>query len=289
MADTLSALPSSVTMPHTASRALVAEWHIVTCHVFEVLWVWSVAKAEYRHCQSIWPRLAIASCWRRCCQQRGHTGSAVVPLCQPSITTFASSTVCLASHAVKACRHDLTPSSQCQCFAAVQHEPCGAWCRSRLVLRTSCWHPSSTACGVLQLRQNYITPHCIKCMASRSQAPFVSLHRFAPFGFTQQALCKIAYAGPGLSAACTPRSLRALRAVACRPCGVRALWHQSGAARRVLVSGFAVYLVCAPAHPWGLLASQASPARSARPPPKGISLHTSQTILMNQQLTISCG
>jgi hypothetical protein len=29
----------------------------------EVLLVWSVAKAEYRHCQSIWPRLAIASCW----------------------------------------------------------------------------------------------------------------------------------------------------------------------------------------------------------------------------------
>jgi hypothetical protein len=57
------AITSSVTMHHTASRALVAEWHIVTCHVFEVLLVWSVAKAEYRHCQSIWPRLAVASCW----------------------------------------------------------------------------------------------------------------------------------------------------------------------------------------------------------------------------------
>jgi hypothetical protein len=37
----------------------------------------------------------------------------------------------------------------------------------------------------------------------------------------------------------------------------------------VLISGFAVYVVLAPAHPCGLLASQASPVRSARPPPKG--------------------
>jgi hypothetical protein len=58
MADTLSASSSSVTMHHTASRSLVAEWHIVTCHVFEVLWVWPVAKAEYRHCQVIGLRLA---------------------------------------------------------------------------------------------------------------------------------------------------------------------------------------------------------------------------------------
>lgn len=56
------------------------------------------------------------------------------------------------------------------------------------------WHPSSTAVGDPQLRQSYITPHCIKCMASRSQAPFVSPHRFAPFGFPHQALCKIAFA-----------------------------------------------------------------------------------------------
>ena len=54
MADALSASTTSVTMCHTASRALVAERHIVTCHVFEVLWVWSVAKAEYSHCQSDW-------------------------------------------------------------------------------------------------------------------------------------------------------------------------------------------------------------------------------------------
>ena len=99
----------------------------------------------------------------------------------------------LGRHAVKACRHDLTPSSQCQCFAAGQHERYGAGCGSRLA-GASCWHPSSTAVGHPQLRQNYITPHCIKCRSSHSQAPFVALHRFAPCGSTQQALCKIAYA-----------------------------------------------------------------------------------------------
>ena len=140
-----------------------------------------------------WSRLAIASCWRRCNQQRGHAGSAVVPLCQPNITTYANSTVCLTSHAVKACRHDLTPSSQCQCFATGQHEPCGAGCGSRLAY-ASCWNPSSTVVGDPQLRQSYITPHCIKCRSSRSQAPLVSLHRFAPFGFKQQALCRITFA-----------------------------------------------------------------------------------------------
>jgi hypothetical protein len=57
------------------------------------------------------------------------------------------------------------------------------------------WYPSSERISVRTLRQSYITPHCIKCRSSHSQAHFVSSHRFAPFGFTQQALCKIAYAG----------------------------------------------------------------------------------------------
>ena len=84
------------------------------------------------------------------------------------------------------------------------------------------WHPSSTFVGDPQLRQSYITPHCIKCRSSHSQAHFVSPHRFAPFGFTQQALCKIAFAGAGASADCTFQPLRVLRAVVCRPSGVLA-------------------------------------------------------------------
>lgn len=58
MADTLSASTSSVTMRHTASRSLFAEWHIVTCHVFEDLLVWSVAKVVVRPCQVHESRLA---------------------------------------------------------------------------------------------------------------------------------------------------------------------------------------------------------------------------------------
>lgn len=38
----------------------------------------------------------------------------------------------------------------------------------------------------------------------------------------------------------------------------------------VLVGGFAVYIVLATTHPWGLLASQAPPARSARRPAWGL-------------------
>ena len=57
---------------------------------------------------------------------------------------------------------------------------------------------------------------------------------------------------------------------AVRPCGVLALGAQSGAARIVVVSGFAVYLVFAPAHPWGLLASQLRPRGLPVRPPRGL-------------------
>jgi len=46
----------------------------------------------------------------------------------------------------------------------------------------------------------------------------------------------------------------------------------SGALRMVLVSGFAVYVVLAPAHPIGLLASQASPVLVYPSAPQGGSL-----------------
>ena len=131
--------------------------------------------------------------------------------------------------------------------------------------------------GDLQLRQSYITPHFRKCSAVVPLKLHLMPRTAArPHGFPKQALCKIAYADPGLSAACTPQPLRVLRAVACRPRGVLALGHQSGALRIGLVSGFAVYVVFAPTHPWGLLASQhRPPARSARLPPRG-SLRTAR-------------
>jgi hypothetical protein len=41
----------------------------------------------------------------------------------------------------------------------------------------------------------YITPHFVKWPAIRSQARSVAGHRFAPFGFTKQALCKVSDLG----------------------------------------------------------------------------------------------
>ena len=150
-----------------------------------------------------------------------------------------------------------------------QLERCGAGCGSRLA-GASCWHLISTAVGDPQLRQSYITPHCIKCMASHSQARFVSLHRFAPFGFPQQALCKIAFADPVASRRRSP--------VASRPTCRRLspLWCAGVVAYvRRFAHCFgqrptAVHFVFAPAHPWGLLASQHRPRGLPVRPPRGL-------------------
>jgi hypothetical protein len=45
----------------------------------------------------------------------------------------------------------------------------------------------------------------------------------------------------------------------------------------VLVSGFAGYLVFAPAHPWGLLASQLRPRGLPVRPPRGLPQNRAQT------------
>jgi len=156
------------------------------------------------------------------------------------------------SHAVTACRHYLTPNSQCQCFATWQLERCGAGCGSRL---------ASASWLVAQFRRRWCAAATAnlhnalfcKVSASQSQAPFVGSHRFAPCGFTKPALCKLASAGAGASAACTPQPLRVLRAGALSPLWCAGTW--------VLVSCFAslsglwpaaMYLVLAPAHPSGL-------------------------------------
>lgn len=131
------------------------------------------------------------------------------------------------------------------------------------------WHPSSERVSVRTLRQSYITPHCIKCMASQSQAPFVSPHRFAPFGFTQQALCKIAFAGAVASRRRSP--------VASRPTRRRlSPWWRAGVVAYVRrfahCSGqrpTAKHLVFAPAHPWALPASRHRRAVSPSAPQGG--------------------
>ncbi len=63
----------------------------------------------------------------------------------------------------------------------------------------------------------YIMSHCVKWAPVRRKAPLVSSTASRPCGFTQQTLCKVAYAGPGLSGAGVPRSVPALHAATCRP------------------------------------------------------------------------
>jgi len=82
----------------------------------------------------------------------------------------------------------------------------------------------STAVGDPQLRQNYITPHCPQCPPVSRRAPFVAATASRPAGESNRRYAKL----PSLersSAVGVPRSLRALHAVACRPCGVLAPWH----------------------------------------------------------------
>jgi len=134
------------------------------------------------------------------------------------------------------------------------------------------WHPSSTAVGDPQLRQNYITPHCLQCPPVNRGALFVAATASRPAGEGNRRYAKL----PSLERSPVvgaPRSLRALHAAACRPHGVLALWLMTGAARIVLVSGFAVHVVFAPAHPWACLLR--SIARAVCPStPQGGSLRT---------------
>jgi hypothetical protein len=120
------------------------------------------------------------------------------------------------------------------------------------------WHPSSTAVGdshaTAKLHNAALHKVQVQSFASSFCVP-APLTR--PSGLRSRRYAKLPTLerSPVVGAS---RSLHALRAVVCRPGGVLALWHMSGALRMVLVSGFAVYIVFAPAHPWGLLASQAS-------------------------------
>ena len=138
MADTLLALSSSVTMSHTASRSLVAEWHIVT-----FLWLNFCSSGQWQRQGTAIAKMHISQSWLL--RKDGSMSAVALGVGHDSLTHRG-------------------------------------------------WHRSSTAICVRTLRQSYITPHCMKCRSSHSQAHFVSLHRFAPLGFTQQALCKIAYA-----------------------------------------------------------------------------------------------
>lgn len=153
-----------------------------------------------------------------------------------------------------------------QCCARWQSERCGAACRL-VSLAHRGWQVVSGPWWYSQLRQSYITPHCMKYPASQSQAPLCPSTASRPAGLRSGMLCKIACAGAGASAAGAPRSVPALRAAACRPGGVRALWHMSGASRGCFGQWpAAMCVVCAPPTPRALPASRHRRAGCASAP-----------------------
>ena len=81
----------------------------------------------------------------------------------------------------------------------------------------------------------YIMSHCVKWAPVRRKAPLVSSTASRPCGFTQQTLCKVAYAGPGLSGVGVPRSVPALHAVTCCPRVVLSLCVWSVASQVVFI------------------------------------------------------
>ena len=133
------------------------------------------------------------------------------------------------------------------------------------------WNSSSTIVGVPQLRQSYITPHFAKC----SSVVPLKLHLMsstacAPSRVSKTGVMQNCLRWSSRQSSALPGRWRALRAADCRPGGVHRLWLRSGALRFALISGFAVYVVFAPAHPWGLLASQHRPRGLPVRPPCGL-------------------
>ncbi len=88
----------------------------------------------------------------------------------------------LGSHAVKTCRHDLTPSSQCQCFARWQSERRGAGCWSRLACAS--WLASQfNRCWCATASAKLHNAALLSVPGSRyAKAALGAGHRFAPCG-----------------------------------------------------------------------------------------------------------
>ena len=154
-------------------------------------------------------RLAVASCWHTVSQQRGHVPLQVASLCFRA--TSPLSPVRRAAFPVSA-RGAAAPRAGARKGAwsvlrSMAVRALWRWVLPRLAAHRG-WHPSSTAGGALQLRQNYIKRHYTKWSPVSREAPFVASTAGTPFGFIQHFLCKIAYAGPGVSAVCTPQPLR---------------------------------------------------------------------------------
>jgi hypothetical protein len=177
--------------------------------LFDGLYRQSVGKAEYRHAKAIGfgslshraggaVASSVTMCPRESLRFVTEAHRHLSPVCEAGCASQPQrrSTALAESHQMKASASQ--DGSQSAVALGVGHGSLAH--RAGIPVRPSVLD--------LQLRQNYITPHCIKCMSSHSQAPFVALHRFAPFGFTQQALCKIAFAGAVASRLHSPAASR---------------------------------------------------------------------------------
>jgi hypothetical protein len=124
----------------------------------------------------------------------------------------------------------------------------------------------------------YITPHFAKCSpVATLKLRLMSPTAGAPSRVYKTGVMQNCLRWSGRQSSALPGRWRALRAAVCRPVGVHRLWLRSGALRIVLVSGFAVYVVFAPAHPWGLLASQHCPRGLPVRPPRGLPQNRAKT------------
>jgi hypothetical protein len=125
--------------------------------------------------------------------------------------------------------------------------------------------------GALTVSHVYITPHLHKCPAIRSQARSVAGHRFAPFGFCKQALCKVSALGgtawPQKTVGPLPHSFFCGQAA---PRGVRASQFSQALRASFCSAGFARVLAVGPRPPRGSFASLTSPAPWPVRPPRGL-------------------
>ena len=205
-------------------------------------------------------------------QQRGHVSLQVAALdCSATAPLSPSSTawVCQSVHEAL-----LRPIHGLQRYlvSASQHGSMSAMAlsvglgslthRAGIPVRPSVLDP--------QLRQSYITPHCIKCWSSRSQAPLCPITASRPMGLRSRRYAKL----PSLVRACQPSALPSLFASYVQlPVALVVCWHLgfSRLLRKWFWSVACGHASCVcPAHPGPRHAARGiGLARSARPPPRG--------------------
>ena len=137
--------------------------------------------------------------------QRGHVSLQVAALdCSATAPLSHSSTAEYANQCTRRCYAPCRGLQRCMASAS-QHGSQSAVAlgvapaRSRIVAD----HPVQPSVRDPQLRQSYITPHCIKCMASRSQAPLCPCTALRPLGLRSRRYAKL----PTLVRACQPPAL----------------------------------------------------------------------------------